>query len=416
MDSVNAFFHHGFAGGSKNTSRLLHYLAKKRPVTAYSLERPQFFEYTHSDVINKEIPKTELASHVIDSKFLTNYLIIQFIVNELKSTETSTVLLGANLFPYGELILRAKKQLSRLCDLNFKLVLHPVGSDIWQIGTQIPDQVSALLDDGAVDGLFTYSKVFADEITAYFGIRNPIKIIPPVLEAEKFKSLSTEEKVARRKQIGFKAQDLVIHHHSSLRPVKCPEIVIKIAAATAERVAGTCYLIMSGPFDCNKITDWGGGHAQKINKGPFRYRSNIGRLTILWTGLTKQPEYTLQIADVELNASLHDSFNISLMEAIACGVPVVTNEIPGIVPDIRKSSSGIIFQSSRLGFDELNSIITGKQDRSTFFNMEEAVAAIVSLAGQPEVARVIGLAGASYALSTFHPDVIIDKFSRFLTL
>jgi glycosyltransferase involved in cell wall biosynthesis len=42
-----------------------------------------------------------------------------------------------------------------------------------------------------------------------------------------------------------------------------------------------------------------------------------------------------KVADVAVNTSMHDSFNVSLAESLACGVPVVSSETSGVMELVR---------------------------------------------------------------------------------
>ena len=98
-------FHHSFAGGSKNTCRLIHKLSNfGYKIEGYFNEIPQYFEYTHSKVKIRKIPNIENISEVINNSSLDNYIFANYIIENAKINE-NTVLFGANLFPYCNILL-----------------------------------------------------------------------------------------------------------------------------------------------------------------------------------------------------------------------------------------------------------------------------------------------------------------------
>jgi glycosyltransferase involved in cell wall biosynthesis len=405
-------FHHSFAGGSKNMSRLIHYLAQKEyDIEAYFLEMPQYFTYTNSGVKTHILTSSNIHSDVIDSSSIKNYSITEKIVEKLRAN-TNTILFGANLFPYCNILLDAKMQIRQIHNNEQRLIVHPVGSDIWQVGTQIKSRVKWLLDNQLVDSVVTYSDNFVWEIKEYFNIAREINVLPPVLENEKFFPLSATEISERRKTLGFSDDVFIIHHHSSMRKIKCPEIVLDIARKAAQIIHEKCILIMTGPIPNEVISSVGLNLTVATSNSIFKYQTQLENLTIYWTGVLPNVEYILQVSDVELNASLHDSFNLALMEAMACAVPVVTSDTVGISNHIIKSNGGICFPTKRLSFDELNGVLKSKNSKQRFFNVDYAIDAIAEIARDRTASRLRGQAAANYVAEEFSLEKVSREFYK----
>ena len=234
-----------------------------------------------------------------------------------------------------------------------------------------------------------------------------------MLEKEKFFPLNQDEINQRRNDLGFKHEDFIIHHHSSMRKIKCPEIILETAKNVSELIPESCILIMTGPvpieeiklFNCNLV---------EINHKVFKYRTDIGKLTVFWTGVSSEVEYLLQISNVELNTSLHDSFNISLMEALACGIPVVTSDVVGISEHIRISDSGFCFPTKKLNFDELNKTLLSNDSKRKLFDIDYTVNAIIQLARDKNLAKKMGSSGANYVAETFDFSKAFNVFNKYL--
>lgn len=407
-------YHHSFAGGSKNTSRLLNYLSNNSyKVDAYFFEMPQFFTYTKSNIVAHTVDSKNLYSEVIDPSVIKNYSVTDQIIEDLKNKNNYT-LFGANLFPYCNILHDVKSQINSLHGVNPKLIIHPVGSDIWQIGPQIKSRVKWLLDSPLVDSVLTYSNSFVNEIKEYYNIQKEIYVLPPVLEKEKFFPITKAEIAARKALLGFKEEYFIIHHHSSMRKVKCPETVISIAMKVSQLISKKCILIMAGPTPYYEINLLNLNLTILGDNDFFKYKTQWNNLTILWAGIEFAVEYLLQIADVELNASLHDSFNISLMEAMACGVPVVTSDIVGIKRHILSANSGYCFPTEKLNFDDLNTSLKKNDIKSKFFDIDFAVSAILSIVNKRDSSDSMGERGAKYVQNEFSYEKTLMEFSKYI--
>ncbi|MDI1254556.1 MAG: glycosyltransferase [Flavobacterium sp.] len=410
---IIASYHHSFAGGSKNTSRLLHFISKdKYDVDAYFYENPQFFDYTKSKVKIHVLNEEQIHSDVIESSVVKSYSFTNRIIEDLDK-QTDKILFGINLFPYCNTLLDVKSQ-TQHSGKNTKLILHPVGSDIWQIGPQIKSRVKWLLDNPLVDSVITYSESFITEIKDYYGIKKEIQVLPPVLEPLKFFPLNEIEITTRKKLLGFNDNNFIIHHHSSMRRIKCPESIIEIAVKSSQIISNKCILIMSGTVPYAEIKSLNLQLERLTGPSPFIYKTQKGNLTIYWTGVVPNVEYLLQIADVELNASLHDSFNIALMEAMACAVPVVTSDVVGIGKHIIKADAGYCFPTKKLQFDELNKVVNSEKSRNNFFDIDYAVSAVVSIANKQVASQNMGVRGANYVVAEFNPDKIVNEFYKLI--
>lgn len=408
-------YHHSFAGGSKNTSRLLQFLSRENcDIHAFFFQNPQYFNYTESN-IKINVINASLYSDVIDSKSIDSIALTDMIFNNVDS-ETDTILFGANLFPYCNSLLNAKKQLEQVKKINSKLIIHPVGSDIWQIGPQIRSQVKWILNSPLVDSVLTYSNGFIEEIKEYYDIELDIHELPPIIELNRFFPLDISSIKDRRKKLGFGEDDFIIHHHSSMRPIKAPEIVIEIAKKSAENVKRSTILIMTGPIPIEKIKELRLNLTKIENNKPLLFKTKIKNLEICWTGVVSNVEYLLQISDLELNTSLHDSFNISLMEAMACGIPVLTSDIVGISKHINKSDSGFCFPTKKLNFDQLNSLINSKKSKKSYFDISYAIDCILFLANNKKVSQQIGIKGHEYVKDNFCSNKIMSHFKKIITL
>lgn len=410
--NIISSYYHSYAGGSKSVSRLLHYLSKNGcNVDAFFFEKPQFFTYTKSDVRLHILDSANINSEVVDSNLIKNYFITDEIIQEIRET-TNPILFGANLFPFCNILLDAKIQTKQLYKNEPKLIVHPVGSDVWCVGNQLKSRVKWLLENELVDSVVTYSENFITEIKEYFDIKREIHVLPPVHEKEKFFPLSKLEITERRKALGLNDDVFILHHHSSMRKIKCPEIVLEIAKNVAEIISEKCVLIMTGPFPQHEITLMNLSLDCTRANDRFIYKTELKNLTIFWTGVVSDVEYILQVSDVEINASLHDSFNLSLMEAMACAVPVVTTDAVGISKHIVKANGGVCFPVKHLKFDELNCVVNSENSKRHLFDIDYAVSAIAEIAKDRTASKLRGLEAANYIAEEFSLEKVSKEFYK----
>jgi glycosyltransferase involved in cell wall biosynthesis len=102
--------------------------------------------------------------------------------------------------------------------------------------------------------------------------------------------------------------------------------VIAIADLLAKMVTRPVVLLMIGP-----------------TRDDLRAMGKSATCDVKWLGLRERVEELVVGADVELNCSTHDSYNLSLAEAMACGVPVITTDAAGIASEIEAAGTGYVF-------------------------------------------------------------------------
>jgi glycosyltransferase involved in cell wall biosynthesis len=229
------------------------------------------------------------------------------------------------LFPYGFAALHARFHLMQQGDAA-TLWLTPTGSDVWEIGPQLQRVTESLLNSPLVDAVTAYTDQFASEIVSRYGLKRPVRTIPPGLDWNRFDGLKDAARFAARRTLELPDGAFVIISHSNMRPIKRPEDVIAMADILARRATRPVVLLMLGPV------------RQDLVKTP-----DPGGVDVRWLGVRERVEEIIVAGDVELNCSTHDSYNLSLAEAMCCGLPVVTSNVVGIAPEIGAARAGYLF-------------------------------------------------------------------------
>jgi glycosyltransferase involved in cell wall biosynthesis len=293
------------------------------------------------------------------------------------SRDRNVIIWGTYCHPYGLVALLAKGILEAR-GIKTKVWITPTGSDMWEVGPQLKQVTSFILNCNFVSNVITYSDTFAHEISKVFGVTN-IDVIPPSIDLARFRPITAAEQLKRKQELGLNQGCFVITSHSNMRPVKHPEDVCYIASQFASRLARRAVLFMIGP---------------KIGLRDLQTPDN---LDVIETGVVYGVERYLQISDVELNCSHHDSFNLSLAEAMACGVPCLSTDVVGIAPLIAESAGGKLFP-----------YLAAELRAEHFY--QDAVDYLVQLATDSVLRIETGQRGAAYARCYFHAERIAARY------
>jgi len=196
--------------------------------------------------------------------------------------------------------------------LPFITTLH--GTDITLVGkdeTFIPVVTFSINQS---DGITSVSQSLKDETYQNFEITKDIAVIPNFIDFSRFKKLDKEH---FRKVIAKNGEKIIVHT-SNFRKVKRVEDVVKVFCKIKESIPAKLLLVGDGPE-----------------------RQNVEKLTrqvcteddVYFLGKQEAVEELLAIADLFVLPSETESFGLAALEAMACGVPVISTNTGGI-PEI----------------------------------------------------------------------------------
>jgi len=284
--------------------------------------------YPLSDYVNYGI----LAEQVISDA--TNWL--------NADPSNKVVLYATYLFPFCTTM----EMVARILHFSFanriKFIVTPAGSDIWQIGKQAPTVIKHLLDSPAITDIVTYSAQFRDEIVRLTGINRPISVIPPAIDINKYQPISFEKKVKLRAIQGIGEKEFIITHCSNHRPIKELGHTIEIVWRFAQKSKMPISLLLIGPMT-EHLKYHLLEYSCSVESDTPIYKNQIENLRIICPGLINNVCDWYVMGDVAINTSLHDSFNISLGESLACKIPILTTDVVGISEIIKNFNCGMLF-------------------------------------------------------------------------
>ncbi|MDJ0974251.1 MAG: N-acetyl-alpha-D-glucosaminyl L-malate synthase BshA [Planctomycetota bacterium] len=263
--------------------------------------------------------------------------------------------------------------------LLVKTILHPRplpvittlhGTDITIVG-QDPSYARvtryALNNSDAITSVSDYLR---EETRRTFGVERTIEVIPNFVDTERFKPA---ERAGVRRCFA-KGGERVLMHASNFRPVKRADLVVEAFARVAQDHPATLVMVGDGPERARC-------EARASELG-VKERTRF-------LGSQADMEHLLPAADVYLLPSEYESFGLSALEAMACGVvPVVTNAggLPEVVDD---EQNGLLIDEAELG--EMGARISA------------LLADAERLAGMREAAR-------QTAETRFGRDAIVDRY------
>jgi N-acetyl-alpha-D-glucosaminyl L-malate synthase BshA len=162
------------------------------------------------------------------------------------------------------------------------------------------------------DGITAVSEYLKAETIRQFDIHQDVEVIPNFIDLERFARVPNP---VLRHELAPEGEPLLMHV-SNFRKVKRVVVLVEMMAKLLEK-GGTAKLIMVGD-------------------GPERLKAEslakeLGVLRhIRFLGKQEQVEQLLSMSDVFLLPSGSETFGLAALEAMACGVPVVSTNIGGL--------------------------------------------------------------------------------------
>jgi len=191
--------------------------------------------------------------------------------------------------------------------LKFATTLH--GTDITVVGSDRAYMRPTRFAIEESDAVTAVSQYLADETRLMFGVRKEVEVIPNFVDVDRFRPDGSP----RWHQRGDNERILV--HASNFRPVKRVADVVRAFAEILRQVPARLLLVGDGPDR---------EHALAV-------AADLGcQHKVEHLGMSDHLETVLPKADLFLSASETESFGLSMLEAMSCGVPCVSTAVGGV--------------------------------------------------------------------------------------
>jgi len=173
------------------------------------------------------------------------------------------------------------------------------------------------------------------EVLRQLGVKSEITIVPNGVELERFHQPAP---IKERSDLGFSADEVLLVYTGRLGPEKNIEFLIKTFSGTAEAVRNIRLIII------------GSGPEEEI------YREKAARTNaserILFLGrldYNQLPAY-LSICDIFVTASLTEVHPLSVIEAMASGLPVLGIDSVGVGDTVEPGVTGLLSSNDPAAF------------------------------------------------------------------
>ena len=195
------------------------------------------------------------------------------------------------------------------------------GTDVTILGADpsYRETVAFCIDQS--DAVTAVSASLRDDTKREMPVKSDIIVIPNFLD-DHFHRRAPDPQLRAR---FCRADEKLVIHISNLRPVKQVDAVVRVFARIRERVASRLLIVGEGPelSRAEQLIDQLGlaAHVELVGEA----QDVVGLLSV---------------SDLFLLPSLQESFGLSALEAMACGVPVVASNVGGLPEVITDGVTG----------------------------------------------------------------------------
>jgi len=197
-------------------------------------------------------------------------------------------------------------------DIPFITTLH--GTDITLVGRDPKYMPVVTFSMNESDAITAVSENLKEETYKSFRIEKDIHVIPNFVDTQRFQHSDKEH----FKKMLAPNGERILAHVSNFRKVKRVEDVIRIFEHVREQMPSKLLMIGDGP--------------ERPNTEELCRTLNVCH-DVRFLGKQEQVDEILSITDLFLLPSQYESFGLAALEAMACGVPVISTNTGGL-PEI----------------------------------------------------------------------------------
>ncbi len=194
---------------------------------------------------------------------------------------------------------------------GLKIVTTLHGTDITLVGLEPSFLPVMKFSIEASDGVTAVSRFLKEKTLTNYGIEKDIRVIPNFVDTEKYKRIDCEE---IREKFAPTGESILVHT-SNFRAVKRVADVIRIFHEVRKQVPSKLILAGDGPDRSNC---------------EILVRELGIKEEVRFLGKQQDLIPILSAADLFLMPSQSESFGLSALEAMSCGVPVISSSVGGL--------------------------------------------------------------------------------------
>ncbi len=205
--------------------------------------------------------------------------------------------------------------------LKFTTTLH--GTDITLVGLEPSFLPLVKYSIERSDGVTAVSQFLKDKTLIHYKIKKEIDVIPNFVDTEMYRP---KEDCVFKSHFAPKGEKVLVHI-SNFRPVKRVPDVIRIFNEVNKKIPTKLILAGDGPdrSECERLS------------------RELGlKEDVYFLGKQEAVVDILNASDLFIMPSQSESFGLSALEAMACGLPTVTTSIGGLPELVVHSETGFI--------------------------------------------------------------------------
>jgi len=214
------------------------------------------------------------------------------------------------------------KQILGSARLKTLTTLH--GTDITLVGADPSFHRVVKFAIEKSDGVTAVSRYLKNRTIEEFDIRREIRVIPNFIEVVR---PSPDREACNREAFAPKKEKILMHA-SNFRPVKRIGDVVRVFARVREQIPAKLLLVGEGP--------------ERLFIQQLVRELKLGA-DVHFLGEQDQLEPLFFCADLFLLPSEQESFGLTALEAMNCGVPVIATDIGGLPEVVTAGENGYLF-------------------------------------------------------------------------
>jgi len=254
-----------------------------------------------------------------------------------------------------------------------KIITTLHGTDITVVGNKPAFLPITQFGIDESDGVTAVSHYLSDRTYKTFGIKKKINVIHNFVDTKQYAYKPNPQLKMKFAPDGEK----IIAHVSNFRPVKRLDNVIRVFAKIFEKVQAKLMLIGDGPER---------GKAEKMCR-----ELDICDHTI-FMGKQNAIHDFLSISDLLICVSENESFGLSVLEAMSCGVPVIASCVGGIPEIVINEQQGFLLEPS---------------------DIDGFARAGIEILSNEALQKRMGMAGADRAKRYFDAEIIVPLYEQY---
>jgi len=265
------------------------------------------------------------------------------------------------------------KQIRKKMNSSIKFITTLHGTDITLMGLEPSFMPLVKFSIEESDGVTVVSRFLKEKTLTNFNIQKEIEVIYNFIDINKYRPTESKD---FRNHIAPNGEKVLVHT-SNFRAVKRVTDTIKILDIVNKQIPARLLLVGDGPerSECERLS-------RELNL----------QEEVIFLGKQDALPEILNAADIFLMPSQSESFGLSALEAMACGLPVVSSSVGGLPELIIHNETGYI---AEIG------------------DVERMAKYVLDLLTNEKKYKTFSLNSRNRAVQNFDKDLIVPKYIEY---